>query len=308
VSEEKNAVIEGITLFEVEEVIPRVETNEANDVGISEATLNGELTDLGEESEVDVFFEHREEGESTWDTTSAQSFSSTQTFDETVAGLTDNTEYEFRAVVEWDDGEERSEGSIETFTTEESNPVFEVTITNTNSPVGQGSTLTVDADIENTGNDEGTKDVWLEYDEEDNEVDREEDLTISDGDTESITLEHSIPSDEEPDDYDIWVKTEDDEDTATITVEELQEIEIDFERPADGAELRSTNARFQFTVTVGEDGVGEDYFVKIFVDDEEEFSDEIEDASEQDYEFDELIEGLETGSKDATIRVEKQED
>jgi len=307
-SEESNAVIESITVTYESEDIPSVSTLEASSIGLDEATLNGELTEIGEETEVDVFFEHREEGESDWTETDKEELTETGEFDYELEELDDDTEYEFRAVVEWDNGEERNEGSIETFTTEESNPVFEVEITNTNSPVSQGSTLTVDADIDNTGNDEGTKDVTLYYDTDDNDVDVKEDVTIGEGDTESVTLEHSIDDEEDTGDYDIWVKTEDDEDSVEITVQEREEIEIDFERPSDGAELRSTNARFVFTVTVGEDGVDEDYFVKILVDGDERFSDEINDAQEQDYEYDELIEDLETGSKDATIRVELQED
>ena len=192
---------------------------------------------------------------------------------------------------------------------EEPQPEFIVTITDTNSPVPQGQTLVVDADIENTGDEDGTQDITLAFDTDDNIVDTEENFEVLQGETESVTLEYGIDSEKEVGDYDVWVASEDSDDTSIVTVEEADEaVEISVDRPADGAEARSTNVRFVFDVEVTSEGVGEDYFVHIIVDEEKVFTDEINDASEQIYSYDELVEDLETGTRERKIRVEKQED
>ena len=192
---------------------------------------------------------------------------------------------------------------------EQPEPEFVVTITDTNSPVPQGQTLVVDADIENTGDEDGTQDITLAFETDNNIVDTEENLEVLQGETESVTLEYGIDSEKEVGDYDVWVASEDSDDTSTVTVEELsEEIEISVDTPADGAEARSTNVRFVFDVEVTSEGVGEDYFVHIIVDEEKVFTDEINDASEQIYSYDELVEDLETGTRERRIKVEKQED
>ena len=97
---------------------PNVTTQAASSVGKTTATLNGELTDLGEETDVDGFFEYRVQGAGTWETTTPQNLSATGTFDEALTDLDPDTTYEFRAVVTWDSGSERAEGSTLTFTTD----------------------------------------------------------------------------------------------------------------------------------------------------------------------------------------------
>ena len=281
-----------------EEVIdgPQISTLEASSIGFDDATLNGELTDLGEESEVDVFFEWRETGETSWNETTKVERTSTGTFDETISDLDDDTEYEFRAVVEWDeDGStEKREGSTLTFTTEESNPVFDVTITNTNTPVNQSETLQVSVDVTNTGNDDGEKDVWLEYDTEGNEVDREENLQVEPSETESLTLTHSIPSDEDPDDYTIWVKTEDDTETETVTIQDFTDVEFDIKNPVNGSTVRSTNVRCECEVTVNDDDINGDLEIRVREEGSQDFETEFVDpgavTGEGTYTIDEVLE------------------
>jgi len=91
---------------------PTVKTQSASNVGSTSATLNGELTDMANFNEVNVFFEYREQGTSTWTQTATQTLTSTQTFDEDISGLSDGTTYEFRA----NSKENSSAGSIQTFT------------------------------------------------------------------------------------------------------------------------------------------------------------------------------------------------
>ncbi len=80
---------------------PTVETDAATSVDHDSAQLNGELTSLGDDATVDVYFQWREDGSGTWDnSTAAQEKSSTGTFNATISSLDASTDYEFRAVVE----------------------------------------------------------------------------------------------------------------------------------------------------------------------------------------------------------------
>jgi len=114
-SEESNAVIESITVTYESEDIPSVSTLEASNIGLDEATLNGELTDLGEFDEADTFFRYRETGATEWTETTTQTLTETQAYEETVSGLESETEYEFKAVAEFNGDEET--GDTLTFTT-----------------------------------------------------------------------------------------------------------------------------------------------------------------------------------------------
>ena len=98
-------------------------------------------------------------------------------------------------------------------------PFFEVLIDSTNSPVVQGNTLEVDFTVNNTGEEDGEQDIELEFDEEFNVVDTEADFFVAEGGTESGQLTYSVPSEQDPDDYSIWVRSEDDSATDTVTVE-----------------------------------------------------------------------------------------
>ena len=114
-----------------EDVEVTVETNEAENIGETAATLNGELTQLENAEEATVYFEWGESGDLS-NTTSDQSLSSAGGFDETLSGLSSDTDYEFRAVAEAEG--ESDEGSTLTFTTDveddngevESDPEIEV--------------------------------------------------------------------------------------------------------------------------------------------------------------------------------------
>ena len=97
---------------------PTISTSAASSVGVFSATLNGNLTYVGDSASVDVFFEWREVGGPTWNSTTKQNRSTTGTFSQEISGLTHNTSHEFRAVVEYENnGTQRIEGSILTFNT-----------------------------------------------------------------------------------------------------------------------------------------------------------------------------------------------
>ncbi|WP_276255944.1 fibronectin type III domain-containing protein [Halomontanus rarus] len=94
-----------------------VVTTDAAETETESATLSGTLDDLGEASSVTVSFEYRESDadSDSWLSTGTQTLSSTGTFSETIDGLSSSTEYEFRAVADFDDG--TVTGYAVTFTT-----------------------------------------------------------------------------------------------------------------------------------------------------------------------------------------------
>jgi acyl-coenzyme A thioesterase PaaI-like protein len=95
---------------------PAVTTLPATSIGHDSATLNGSLASLGFEPSVDVYFEFRKTGASTWSSTTAQAKTTRGTFSANISGLGTETEYEFRAVVAWDS--ETAYGDVEYFETE----------------------------------------------------------------------------------------------------------------------------------------------------------------------------------------------
>jgi prepilin-type N-terminal cleavage/methylation domain-containing protein len=96
---------------------PEVTTNEASSIGQYEATLNGNLTSLGSAASVDVYFEYRQ-GSDPWTSTTPQLKETTETFSQYISGLDADTDYEFKAIVEYEDGTTQTvEGSALTFET-----------------------------------------------------------------------------------------------------------------------------------------------------------------------------------------------
>ena len=80
----------------------QVVVNDATDVEARKSNLNGELIDMGEASEVDVYFQYTEDPNFENDVidTDMQNKNSTGTFSEEIDGLSPETTYYFRAVAE----------------------------------------------------------------------------------------------------------------------------------------------------------------------------------------------------------------
>ena len=96
---------------------PIVLTAAAAVTGTDTATLNGELDSLGGETAVDVYFQYKKAGTPVWYyTTDREELSTTTTFDANITGLETDTQYQFRAVVEW--GTDAAYGAVLTFTTD----------------------------------------------------------------------------------------------------------------------------------------------------------------------------------------------
>lgn len=105
-----------------EKKVAYVETLEATNVTESSADLEGELAHLRGYDEVNVSFEYREQNETNpdqWNKTVDQLYTSSGRFNETIEGLTANTTYEYRAIVE-NNTERLDEGNIIEFITLES--------------------------------------------------------------------------------------------------------------------------------------------------------------------------------------------
>ena len=94
-----------------------VSTGSISSVSESSATLAGSLTDLGGATSAECYFQYRQRGTATWETTTSQTLSSTGSFSETLSGLSTGTDYEFRAVADASDGDSDT-GSAVAFSTE----------------------------------------------------------------------------------------------------------------------------------------------------------------------------------------------
>ncbi|MEX1027317.1 MAG: fibronectin type III domain-containing protein [Candidatus Paceibacterota bacterium] len=98
---------------------PTVTTSTATSTTHNSTTLRGDLTSMGEESSVDLFFEWREKGEATWnETTKETGVSATTSYDFDLSSLSASTTHEYRAAVEWSSGTASSTGSTVEFTTD----------------------------------------------------------------------------------------------------------------------------------------------------------------------------------------------
>jgi subtilisin family serine protease len=136
-----------------------VSTDAVSSVGTDNATLNGTLTNLGGASSADVSFEWRQTGASSWNTTSTQTLSSTESFSQDVTGLSSGTDYEYRAVADASDGDTDT-GSTVSFTTNTSDTSVAVS---TESPSSVGETnATLNGDLTNLGG-ASSADVSFDY-------------------------------------------------------------------------------------------------------------------------------------------------
>jgi len=95
-----------------------VSTTGSSNITTDEADLEGSLDGLGGNSSVDVSFEYRETGASSWNQTSPITKSATGVYTQTVTGLNSDTDYEFRSFAKGNDSGETATGGRLTFTTE----------------------------------------------------------------------------------------------------------------------------------------------------------------------------------------------
>ena len=97
---------------------------------------------------------------------------------------------------------------------------YDVTITDTNSPIEQGDTLVIDYEVDNTGDKTGTQDITLEI--EDVLEDTDAGVRVLANRTDSGTLEWVTDSDETAQDYTATVLSADESAAQTVTVEDAE--------------------------------------------------------------------------------------
>jgi len=188
-------------------------------------------------------------------------------------GLEYNTEYEWYVVVSDDGGNNMTISTIDvwSFITEEYvHPAyFEVEITDYEEEVDEGDTVTVEYDVENTGDVEGTQEIvfFVDGDEEDSM-----DVTIAPN--EELRDEFTWEADEAGE-HELEVASDDDSDSVTIIVEELDpayfEVEI---TDYDGEVYEGETVTIEYMVTNTGDVEGTQEVV-FFVDGDKEDSMEV---------------------------------
>lgn len=117
------AILQNFNFYNTPPLPVAVETNDTTNRSYTEARLNGNLTCVGGEAEVDVWFQYWEFASgggvpSGYSETSKQLKTSIGTFFADISSLTQGTTYEFRAVAQGrDSGSTEKYGNILTFTT-----------------------------------------------------------------------------------------------------------------------------------------------------------------------------------------------
>lgn len=139
---------------------PAVSTTGATDIGETSATLNGNLTDLGGASSASVGFEYRQVGSTTWLATDGAQMTSTGPYSVQVSDLDSGTDYEFRAVVDADDGDTATGDVLQFATTVANSPpsVDSLSATEDN-PRNPHAEITVDWQVSDVDGDLATVEV-----------------------------------------------------------------------------------------------------------------------------------------------------
>lgn len=91
-----------------------VSTQGPTDVKPTTATMNGAVTELDDAESAECYFEWREKGSSSINTTSKRDLSSPGSFSADISGLTSGTDYEFWAVAEASDGDTATNAEFST--------------------------------------------------------------------------------------------------------------------------------------------------------------------------------------------------
>lgn len=153
-----------VTTFEEdedEEPSLTVVTDTATNVTKDSATLEGELTRLKGVDEASVWFEWGQVGYGLPNQTAQETRTTTGPFSRDITDLDPDTEYEFRAHAEADDGEITDEGDIQTFTTSETDEIV-VSVETTPATSVSAEQATLNGDLTRLDN-AADADVWFEW-------------------------------------------------------------------------------------------------------------------------------------------------
>jgi len=178
---------------------PAIETLEAEEVTTDSAILKGKVTSLGDYEKVDPYFEWQVAEEDDWTRVDLDTLEEAGVFDHDLTGLNSDTEYEFRAGVEFK--EDKDVGDIVTFTTlQEATFELENLVVDPDE-VYINEEFTVEVDVQNVGDVGGTYTAEF-YDEENGLIGTDE-VTVEAGETETASITHSIDG---PAEYEISVE------------------------------------------------------------------------------------------------------
>jgi hypothetical protein len=138
---------------------PTVTTQAVTSIDKTSATANGNVTDLGEETEVEAGHQYREDGESTWINTATQTVTATGAYTTSLTGLEPDQKYEVRSRITWDSGAEEVFGSIVEFDTL---PLDSPTVTSNAATSITDTSATLNGDLTSLGDYEDV-DVFFEW-------------------------------------------------------------------------------------------------------------------------------------------------
>ncbi len=135
-------------------LFPTITTRSATGITTTGATMNADFA-IGSYGSVDVWFQYRVQGGDTWIETTPATYTSSGSHSDYATGLSPETTYEFRAVLQYDT--EKIYGDVLTFTTLNIIPTV-TTLTATGVTTAQA---TMNADF--TVGSYGSVDVWFQY-------------------------------------------------------------------------------------------------------------------------------------------------
>lgn len=121
---------------------------------------------------------------------------------------------------------------------------FAVNITDTNSPVVEGDTLQVTADINNTGDITDTQTIELEVD---GAVRDQQSITVDGGTVDTITLEWTT-ADGDAGDYTATVRSEDDQNSTAVTVDQEVGEQVEYQTGSVNT-FGQSNSQLEFDIT-----------------------------------------------------------
>ena len=99
--------------------LPNVNIFAATELTPTKAKLNGEITSLGDEISLDVYFQLRKVGDSSWTNVNIIEVTEVGLISYTAIGLEYETEYEYRIVLLYNNGQDSIISAIQTFSTTE---------------------------------------------------------------------------------------------------------------------------------------------------------------------------------------------
>ena len=180
------------------------------------STIQGEVTDQDDNPIADVavvLLNTTDSNVANW--TIAATATTDSAGEYSFGGLNETDEY--HVVIQYETAEgELFNSESKPFLEPTDDPFYDVIITDDNSPVEAGQTAEIDYRVENTGTETGEQDIVLAID--GTQADADTNIQIDPGNSSTGTLEWDTEAEDGGDDYTATVSSDDDSDSTTITV------------------------------------------------------------------------------------------